>query len=146
MLVEGFDLVNVDFIESVCFEVEFYVFEMCIWMGYVVFRVVIRVYFDGLFRKFLVDFNDLILDFYNVFNEDDYERDKFILLLFFIKGGEKIMVVFGVDLVWMYDVFYVFSEGYFRCFGLVIFFVKNIKLELLLIVFDDVVNVIDFDY
>lgn len=145
-LVEGFELANSDLIESARLEAESYAFETRIRTGYAAFRTAIRAYLDGLPRKFLADLNDLTLDLYNAFNEDDHERDKLTSLSLPLKGGEKIMVAFGADPARMHDALHVLSEGHLRCLGLAILLAKNIKLELPLLVFDDAVNAIDSDH
>jgi len=90
--------------------------------------------------------NDVALELYNDFNQQDQEGDKLAVLYLPLTGDQRIEIAFRRAPERRLDALAVLSEGHIRCLGLAILLAKAINLSAPVIIFDDAVNAIDHEH
>ncbi len=106
----------------------------------------LRVFRDELPGTLMAGLNQLALELYNGFNQEDRPEDKLAALYLPLTGDERIDVAFCGNSQRRVDALHVLSEGHIRCLGLAILLAKCLSTDCPLIVFDDAINAIDHDH
>jgi recombinational DNA repair ATPase RecF len=144
--IAAFDTANAALIDEVAQEQLDIARDAPIKAAYDRFLAMLKDYRNQLPGTLMAGLNDMAMNLYNEFNQQDLDADKLAALHLPVTGEQKIELFFRGNPQVRVDALRILSEGHIRCLGLAILLAKSQSIQSPLIIFDDMINAIDHDH